>query len=138
MGRVVFAELSVDKPRRKAYWARRKWAARKFSWRRLAASVAMGFAIEGLLFYPVVTGTVPHWASARGMPGFVYIATQQPGLHLMGWLVDVIGPGFEEQVAYIFFVPFIQWLVYSAIIYLLLRMIARRKSVSRSTFSPFT
>jgi len=41
-------------------------------------------------------------------------------MHLVIWFVDFVRPGFEEQVAYLYFVPVIQGLCFTLAIYVLL------------------
>ena len=48
--------------------------------------------------------------------------TQQPGLGLVQSWVGVVRPGYAELIGDMFLVPVIQWLVYGAVIYLILEM----------------
>lgn len=93
--------------------------------RRVAAALGIGLVLEAL---PVMIA-LRFWEN-RGpdVPGrplyrwsWIVPLTQEPGLHLVKWWVDVTRPGFEEQMGYIYFIPLIQWLVYAAVVYALLR-----------------
>jgi hypothetical protein len=89
----------------------------KFSWRRFAVALGIGFGLEALLFGPILTGlspALPRWGS-----GIVEL-TQEPSMHFVTWLVDQVHPGFEEQVAYLYLVPVIQGLCFSVAIYVAL------------------
>jgi hypothetical protein len=85
--------------------------------RRLAAALGIGLVAEGLMIvvYLHLAGnaSLSRWWTA-------FTLTQEPAWHLVKWWVDVMRPGFEEQMGYIYFVPLIQWLVYATVIYAVL------------------
>ena len=85
--------------------------------RRLAAALGIGLVAEVLMlavYFGIVGGSRSRW-------WWVVLAlTQEPGRHLVEWWVGATRPGFEEQTAYIYFVPLIQWFVYAAIVYAIL------------------
>jgi hypothetical protein len=94
--------------------------------RRLAAAWGIGLVAEALMlavYFGLATPSTSHswW--------IVFALTQEPGRHFVEWWVDATRPGFEEQTAYIYLVPLIQWLVYAAIVFAVLW---RRNRVSRS------
>jgi hypothetical protein len=60
--------------------------------------------------------------------------TQQPGLGLVQSWVGIVRPGYAELIGDMFLVPIIQWLLYAAVIYLILKMYLR-KSVRMTTES---
>jgi hypothetical protein len=51
--------------------------------------------------------------------------TQQPGLGLVQSWVGVVRPGYAELIGDMFLVPVIQWLVYGAVIFLILKIYLR-------------
>jgi len=85
--------------------------------RRLAAALGIGLVAEGLMIvvYLHLAGnaSLSRWWTA-------FTLTQEPAWHLVKWWVDVMRPGFEEQMGYIYLVPLIQWLVYATVIYAVL------------------
>ena len=91
--------------------------------RRLATALGIGLVAEALMIvvYLQLAGnaSLSRWWTA-------FTLTQEPAWHLVKWWVDVMRPGFEEQMGYIYLVPVIQWLVYAAIIYVLLWYRERR------------
>jgi hypothetical protein len=66
------------------------------------------------VFFGLAKGSTSHWFLVA------FALTQEPGRHIVEWWVDVVRPGFEEQMGYIYFVPLIQWLVYAAVVYAIL------------------
>jgi heme/copper-type cytochrome/quinol oxidase subunit 2 len=84
--------------------------------RRFAAALGTGLFAEALMVFVYILlgdAQLSRWWT-------LFTLTQEPALHLVKWWVDVTQPGFEEQMGYIFLVPVIQWLVYAAVIYVLL------------------
>jgi hypothetical protein len=82
--------------------------------RRLAAALGIGLVAEVLMltvYFGLATPSTSHWW------WIVFALTQEPGRHFVEWWAGVTRPGFEEQTAYIYLVPLIQWLVYAAIVY---------------------
>ncbi len=95
--------------------------------RRFAAALGIGLLVEALMVFVYL-----HHGNALSRWWTLFTLTQEPGLHLVKWWVDVTRPGFEEQMGYIFFVPVIQWLVYAAVIYVLLGYRERRLSLPKT------
>ncbi len=91
--------------------------------RRLATALGIGLVAESLMIIVYL-----HLAGNASLSRWwtPFTLTQEPAWHLVKWWVDVTRPGFEEQMGYIYFVPVIQWLVYAAVIYVLLRYRKRR------------
>jgi len=85
--------------------------------RRLVVASGIGLTAEALMIVVYL-----HLAGNASLSRWwtPFTLTQEPSWHLVKWWVDKTGPGFEEQVGYIYFVPIIQWLVYTAVIYALL------------------
>lgn len=103
----------------------------RFSWRRLGASIAIGFVIEAALVYLEFSGV---WNRSPLWLWGLFRATQEPGTVLIVLLVDTIRPGFEEQMGYIYLIPLVQWVVYCVIIYLLsLWFSGRRRETAAGT-----
>jgi hypothetical protein len=102
--------------------------------KRWLTALGIGLAIETLVIVPyfwyrsVVGATVA--GSASNPVRWIVQFSQEPALHLVEWLVDILRPGFEEQVGYVFLIPVFQWLFYSAGIYPLVGYY-RRKRTSR-------
>ena len=93
--------------------------------RRFVAALGTGLLAEALMFFVYL-----HFDNAQlSLWWTLFTLTQEPALHLVKWWVDVMQPGFEEQMGYIFLVPIIQWLVYAAVIYALLWYRDRRRSL---------
>ena len=83
--------------------------AAKIHWRTLIAALGIGLVVE-------------LWELIR--------LTQQPGLGLVQSWVGVVRPGYAELMGDMFLVPVIQWLVYAAVIYLILELYLRKSSGS--------
>jgi uncharacterized membrane protein len=84
--------------------------------RRLAAALGLGLVFEFLVIF-VYFHLEPGAVRFSG----VFVLTQEPALHLVEWWVHVTQPGYEDRIRYLFLIPFIQWLVYAAVIYPVLR-----------------
>jgi hypothetical protein len=92
----------------------------KFRWRRLAEALGIGLAIEIVEGICVISLLPPQWANAIGdLP-------LQPASYLVTSLAKANHLGFEGQVLYFFLAVVVQWMVYSAVVYLLLA-ISRKK-----------
>src|SRR5579864_4500259 len=92
----------------------------KIKWRRLAQALGIGFAIEVLEAICVVSFLPSRWANRLGdLP-------LQPASYLVTLLAKGQYAGFEGQVGYFFLAVLLQWLIYSAVVYLLLA-ISRKK-----------
>jgi len=92
----------------------------KFKWRRLAAAVAIGLGIE--VFTIFGTLILPReWQEVVGNKIIL-----QPSMSLVWLFAKIRPPGFEEQFTYVLLELFLQWIFYSAVVYLLL---AKRASL---------
>ena len=92
--------------------------------RRFATALGGGLLAEALMFFVYLhygNGPLASWWT-------LFTLTQEPGLHLVKWAVDILRPGFEEQMGFIFLVPIIQSLVYGVVIYAFLWYRERRLS----------
>jgi hypothetical protein len=105
----------------------------KIRWRTLLAALGIGLVVELLLVRLYLWYLPGALAASQNGQSNLWLweairLTQQPGLLIMQAWVAIVHPGFEEQVGYIFFVPIIQWLVYGAVIYLILQMYLRKSA----------
>jgi hypothetical protein len=92
----------------------------KFRWHRLATALGIGLGIEVVGAICVASFLPPPWANAIGdLP-------LQPASYLVTLLTRVEHPGFEGQVGYLFLVVGLQWLLYSAVVYVLLAIFWKR------------
>jgi hypothetical protein len=101
----------------------------KFRWRRLAASLGIALGVEGLLFFVLIVAAnvlPPQWANVIGEWPL------QPASYLVTLLAKIEHPGFEGQVGYFLLTVVLQWLIYSAVVYLFLA-VSRNKRVSGDT-----
>ena len=99
----------------------------KFRWRRLAAALGIGLGVEVLLFFAlIVTANFlpPKWADVIGEWPL------QPASYLVTLLAKVEHPGFEDQVGYFMLAVVLQWLMYSAVVYLLLAISRKRDAAA--------
>jgi hypothetical protein len=95
----------------------------RFRWRRLAAALGIGVVIEVLGAVCVVGFLPPQWADLIGdLP-------LQPASYLVSLLAKTKHAGFEGQVGYFLLAVVLQWLIYSAIVYVLLA-ISWKKPIS--------
>jgi len=99
----------------------------KIHWRTLIAALGIGLVIE-LLLVRLYLWCLPG-ALAAPQSGQAILRlweairlTQQPGLSMVQSWVGVVRPGYAELIGDMFLVPVIQWVVYSAVIYLILEM----------------
>ena len=105
--------------------------AAKIHWRTLIAALGIGLVVELLLvrlylwYLPGALAAPQNgqtnlwlWESIR--------LTQQPGVGLVQSWVGVVRPGYTELIGDMFLVPVIQWLVYAAVIYLILELYLRK------------
>ena len=107
--------------------------------RTLLAALGIGLAIELLLvrlYLWYLPGALA--ASKNGQTNLwlweAIRLTQQPGMGLVQSWVGIVRPGYAELIGDMFLVPVIQWLVYGAVIYLILEMYLQ-KSVRAATKS---
>jgi hypothetical protein len=97
----------------------------KIHWRTLIAALGIGLVVELLLvrlYLWYLPGALA--ASDNGQTNLwlweAIRLTQQPGLGLVQSWVGIVRPGYGELIGDMFLVPVIQWLVYGAVIYLVL------------------
>jgi hypothetical protein len=89
----------------------------EFKFRRMAAALGIGLGSEALILFGAVivaNKVSPPWGE------WIANLMQDPGVHFVQFLGKLEHPGFEEQVGYVLLIPVIQWLFYSAVIYLML------------------
>jgi len=101
----------------------------RFSWRALALALGAGLVLEAGLLRLWIGGALNH----APLWGWVlFRVTQEPGGLLVGWLLAVRHPGFEEQTGYLYIIPLIQWVFYSGILFLIVqwRIIKRTSSAA--------
>jgi hypothetical protein len=105
--------------------------AAKIRWRTLTAALGIGLVVELLLvrlYLWYLPGALA--ASENGQANLwlweAIRLTQQPSLGLVQLWVGVARPGYAELIGDMLLVPVIQWLVYGAVIYLILEMYLRR------------
>ena len=105
----------------------------KIQWRTLLAALGIGLAIELLLvrlYLWYLPGALA--ASKNGQTNLwlweAIRLTQQPGMGLVQSWVGIVRPGYAELIGDMFLVPVIQWLVYAAVIYLILEMYLRKSA----------
>ena len=103
----------------------------KIHWRTLLAALGIGLVIELLLvrlYLWYLPGTLA--GSKNGQANLwlweVLRLTQQPSLGLVQSWVGIVRPGYAELIGEMFLVPVIQWLLYGAVIYLILEKYLRK------------
>ena len=105
----------------------------KFRWRRLAAALGIGLRVEGLVFLAfIVTAKFlpPQWADVIGEWPL------QPASYLVTLLAKAEHSGFEGQVGYFLLAVVLQWLIYSAVVYLLLAIRRKRDTAGAIKENP--
>src|ERR1700675_2063239 len=103
----------------------------KIHWRTLIAAFGIGLVVELLLvrlylWYLPGALAAPQNGQTNLWLWEAIRLTQQPGLGLVQSWVGVVRPGYTELIGDMFLVPVIQWLVYAAVIYLILEMYLRK------------
>ena len=109
----------------------------KIRWRTLLAALGIGLIVEALLVRLYLWYLPGALAASENGQGNLWLweairLTQQPSLGLVQLWVGVARPGYAELIGDMLLVPVIQWLVYGAVIYLILEMYLR-KSVRVTT-----
>lgn len=99
-------------------------------WRTSIAALGIGLVVELLLvrlylWYLPGALAAPQNGQTNLWLWETIRLTQQPGLGLVQFWVGVVRPGYAELIGDMFVVPVIQWLVYAAVIYLILEMYLR-------------
>jgi hypothetical protein len=105
----------------------------KFRWRRLAAALGIGLGVEGLVFLAfIVTAKFlpPQWADVIGEWPL------QPASYLVTLLANAEHSGFEGQVGYFLLAVVLEWLIYSAVVYLLLAIRRKRDTAGAIKENP--
>lgn len=103
----------------------------KIRWRTLMAALGIGLVVELLLvrlylwYLPGALAAPQNGQSNLWLWEAIRL-TQQPGLGLVQSWVGVVRPGYGELIGDMFLVPVIQWLVYAAVIYLILELYLRK------------
>ena len=95
----------------------------KFTWRRLAAALGIGLGIE-ILAICVANFLPPRWG------GLIGDLPLQPAEYSVRLLPNAAHSGFEGQVGYLFLVMVVQWVIYSAVVYLWLAVSRKKQEVS--------
>jgi len=103
----------------------------KIHWRTLTAALGIGLVVELLLvrlylWYLPGALAAPENGRTNLWLWEAIRLTQQPGLGLVQAWVGTVRPGYAELIGDMFLVPIIQWLVYGAVIYLILEKYLRR------------
>jgi hypothetical protein len=111
----------------------------RIQWRTLIAALGIGLVVELLLVRLYLWYLPGALAASKNGSTNVWLwetlrLTQQPGLGLVQSWVGIVRPGYAELIGDMFLVPIIQWLLYAAVIYLILKMYLR-KSVRMTTES---
>lgn len=100
-------------------------------WRQLFAALGIGLVVE-LLLVRLYLWYLPGALAASGSGQanlWLWQAirmTQQPSLGLVQLWAGVVRPGYGELIGDMLLVPVIQWLVYAAVIYLILERYLRK------------
>ena len=103
----------------------------KIRWRTLIAALGMGLVIELLLVRLYLWYLPGALADPQSGQTNLWLweairLTQQPGLGMVQVWVGVVRPGYAELIGDMVLVPVIQWLVYGAVIYLILAIYLRK------------
>jgi hypothetical protein len=105
----------------------------KIHWRTLTAALGIALVVELLLvrlylWYLPGALAAPENGRTNLWLWEAIRVTQQPGLGLLQAWVGAVRPGYAELLGDMFLVPIIQWLVYGAVIYLILQKYLRRST----------
>jgi hypothetical protein len=103
----------------------------RIQWRTLIAALGIGLVVELLLVRLYLWYLPGALAASENGSTNVWLwealrLTQQPGLGLVQSWVGIVRPGYAELIGDMFLVPIIQWLLYAAVIYLILKMYLRK------------
>jgi hypothetical protein len=99
----------------------------KFRWRKLAAALGIGLGVEVFVFLVlIVTSNFlgPRWADMIGEWPL------EPASYLVTLLAKAGHSGFEGQVGYFFLAVVLQWLIYSAVVYLLWALAGKQRGTA--------
>jgi hypothetical protein len=99
----------------------------KFRWRTLAAALGIGLGVEFFVFLVLIVTTnflPPRWADVIGEWPL------EPASYLVTLLARAGHSGFEDQVGYLFLAVVLQWLIYSAVVYLLLALRGKQRGTA--------
>ena len=99
----------------------------KFRWRTLAVALGIGLGVEVFVFLVLVVTTnflSPRWADTIGEWPL------QPASYLVTLLARAGHSGFEDQVGYFFLAVVLEWLIYSAVVYLLLALYGKQRGTA--------
>jgi hypothetical protein len=105
----------------------------KIHWRTLTAALGIALVVELLLvrlylWYLPGALAAPENGRTNLWLWEAIRVTQQPGLGLLQAWVGAVRLGYAELLGDMFLVPIIQWLVYGAVIYLILQKYLRRST----------
>jgi hypothetical protein len=105
--------------------------AAKIHWRTLLAALGIALVVETLLVRLYLWYLPGALAGPKNGLANLWLweairLTQQPSLGLMQSWIGVVGPGYGELIGDMFLVPVFQWLVYAAVIYLILETYLRQ------------
>jgi hypothetical protein len=105
----------------------------KIHWRTLLAALGIGLVVELLLVRLYLWYLPGALAAPKNGPTNLWLweairLTQQPSLGLMQSWIGMVRPGYGELIGDMFLVPVFQWLVYAAVIYLILQMYLRQSA----------
>ena len=103
----------------------------KIYWRTLLAALGIGLVIELLLVRLYLWYLPGALAGSKNGQSNLWLweairLTQQPSLGLVQSWVGIVRPGYAELIGEMFLVPVIQWLLYGAVIYLILEKYLRK------------
>jgi hypothetical protein len=103
----------------------------KIHWRTLLAALGIGLVIELLLVRLYLWYLPGALAGSKNGQANLWLweairLTQQPSLGLVQSWVGIVRPGYAELIGDMFLVPVIQWLLYGAVIYLILEKYLRK------------
>jgi len=105
----------------------------RIHWRTLFAALGIGLVVEALLVRLYLWYLPGALAASQNGPSNLWLweairLTQQPSLGVMQSWIGVVRPGYGELIGDMFLVPVFQWLVYAAVIYLILAKYLRNSA----------
>jgi hypothetical protein len=107
--------------------------AARIHWRTLIAALGVGLVVEALLVRLYLWYLPGALAASQNGHSNLWLweairLTQQPALGLVQSWVGIARPGYAELIGDMFLVPVMQWLVYAAVIYLILVKYLRKSA----------
>ena len=107
--------------------------AARIHWRTLLAALGIGLVVEALLVRLYLWYLPGALAASQNHHSNLWLwevirLTQQPSLGVMQSWIGVARPGYGELIGDMFLVPVMQWLVYAAVIYLILVKYLRKSA----------